>query len=43
MFSQISQSVWVNFSMLPQPVRLVQLMLNLFRTIVIQGRELYLG
>ena len=35
-FSQISQWTWMKFSMLPQPVPLLKLMLNVFRTIDIQ-------
>ena len=41
-FLQISQSIWVKFSMLPQSVGLLKLMLNTFHVISIQGRELYL-
>ena len=38
--SQIYVSVWVKFSMLSQPVGLLKLVLNLFCTSTIQGREL---
>ena len=39
-FSQISQSIFMKFSMLPQPVGLLKLMLNMFHMIFIQGRKL---
>ena len=38
-FSEISQSVWLKFDSLPQPVDLLKLILNLFRTSNSQGRE----
>ena len=43
MFSQISQSIWIIFGMLPQSVVLLRLMLDFFQMINIQGRELCPG
>ena len=40
-FSQISKSIWMKCSLLPQAVGVLKLMLNLLRTICIQRRELY--
>ena len=42
-FSQISQSIWMKFSMLPQPVDLLKLMLDSLHTVNMQGRELYVS
>ena len=39
-FSRILLSIWMKFSMLPRPIGLLKLMLNLFCTHNIQGREL---
>ena len=39
-FSEISQWIWMEFNLLPQPVGLLKLMLNLFCTSTIQGREI---
>ena len=39
-FSQIYLSIWMKFSMMLQPVGMLILMLNLFSTSNIQGREL---
>ena len=38
-FSQISQSIWVKFGVMPQAAGLSKLMLHLFHKIDIQGRE----
>ena len=40
--SKMSQSIWVKFSLLPQPVVLFRLILNMFHLINIQWRELCL-
>ena len=40
-FSQISQSIWTKFRVLPPPVGLLKLMLNLFCMIGIWGRKCY--
>ena len=39
-FSQISELIWIECSILSQPVGLLKLMLNMFCIIDIQGREL---
>ena len=39
-FSEKSQSIWMTFSLLPQPVGFLKLLLNLFGASNIQGREL---
>ena len=39
-FLEISWLIWRKFSMLPQPVSLLKLMLNLFCTSSIEGREI---
>ena len=38
-FSEILQLFWMKFTVLPQPVGLLKLMLNLFCTSNMQGRE----
>ena len=39
--SQIRTLIWIKFSMLPQPVGLLKLMLDLFYTSSVEGRQLY--
>ena len=41
-FSEMSLTIWMEISMLPQPIGLLKLILNVICTIHIQGRELYL-
>ena len=42
-FLQILCTIWMTFSVLPQPVSLMKFMLNLFQTICIQVREIFFG
>ena len=39
-FSEILRSIWMKFGMLPQPVGLLKLMLNMYHLIAIQVRKL---
>ena len=43
MFTQISQSIWMKFGLLPRPVGLLKLRLNFVCMTNIKGRERYFG
>ena len=38
-FSEISRSIWTKHSLLPQPVDLLKLMLNLFYKVIFKGEN----